>query len=150
MLISNIIYTEEGFCHLVSSFCHCMSMSELLSLFTVHGVNSEQWVYYAVTDRYLWLLLFVLQLYRASALFETIRHEAQHSTDYKLSLFDLQTSSYQALQRVLVSLGIVTRSIARIPFSPSFPLSFILSAILLLSFHVRSYLYLFVAKYLYY
>ncbi|KAA0704261.1 Tetratricopeptide repeat protein 28 [Triplophysa tibetana] len=45
------------------------------------------------------------QLYRASALFETIRHEAQHSTDYKLSLFDLQTSSYQALQRVLVSLG---------------------------------------------
>ncbi|KAJ8260857.1 hypothetical protein COCON_G00165800 [Conger conger] len=44
-------------------------------------------------------------LYRASALFETIRHEAQHSTDYKLSLFDLQTSSYQALQRVLVSLG---------------------------------------------
>ncbi|CDQ93494.1 unnamed protein product [Oncorhynchus mykiss] len=50
-------------------------------------------------------VLFVLQLYRASALFETIRHEAQHSTDYKLSLFDLQTSSYQALQRVLVSLG---------------------------------------------
>uniref|UniRef100_A0A4W4DN26 Tetratricopeptide repeat protein 28 n=1 Tax=Electrophorus electricus TaxID=8005 RepID=A0A4W4DN26_ELEEL len=45
------------------------------------------------------------QLYRASVLFETIRHEAQHSTDYKLSLFDLQTSSYQALQRVLVSLG---------------------------------------------
>ena len=46
-----------------------------------------------------------LQLDRASALFETIRHEAQLSTDYKLSLFDLQTSSYQALQRVLVSLG---------------------------------------------
>ncbi|EFB22575.1 hypothetical protein PANDA_020279 [Ailuropoda melanoleuca] len=45
------------------------------------------------------------QLYRASALFETIRHEAQLSTDYRLSLFDLQTSSYQALQRVLVSLG---------------------------------------------
>ncbi|XP_034048421.1 tetratricopeptide repeat protein 28 [Thalassophryne amazonica] len=45
------------------------------------------------------------QLYRASVLFETIRHESQHSTDYKLSLFDLQTSSYQALQRVLVSLG---------------------------------------------
>ncbi|XP_036027518.1 tetratricopeptide repeat protein 28 isoform X1 [Onychomys torridus] len=45
------------------------------------------------------------QLYRASALFETIRHEAQLSTDYKLSLFDLQTASYQALQRVLVSLG---------------------------------------------
>lgn len=48
------------------------------------------------------------QLYRASALFETIRHEAQHSTDYKLSLFDLQTSCYQALQRVLVSLGKTT------------------------------------------
>ncbi|XP_070619524.1 tetratricopeptide repeat protein 28 isoform X2 [Erythrolamprus reginae] len=45
------------------------------------------------------------QLYRASALFETIRHEARLSTDYKLSLFDLQTSSYQALQRVLVTLG---------------------------------------------
>ncbi|XP_031157096.1 tetratricopeptide repeat protein 28 isoform X2 [Sander lucioperca] len=45
------------------------------------------------------------QLYRASVLFETIRHETQHSTDNKLSLFDLQTSSYQALQRVLVSLG---------------------------------------------
>ncbi|XP_063171659.1 tetratricopeptide repeat protein 28 isoform X2 [Candoia aspera] len=45
------------------------------------------------------------QLYRASALFETIRHEARLSVDYKLSLFDLQTSSYQALQRVLVTLG---------------------------------------------
>ncbi|XP_035385839.1 tetratricopeptide repeat protein 28-like [Electrophorus electricus] len=45
------------------------------------------------------------QLYRASVLFETLRHEAQHSSDYKLSLFDLQTSSYEALQRVLVSLG---------------------------------------------
>uniref|UniRef100_A0A3B4CP38 Tetratricopeptide repeat protein 28 n=1 Tax=Pygocentrus nattereri TaxID=42514 RepID=A0A3B4CP38_PYGNA len=45
------------------------------------------------------------QLYRASVLFETLRHDAQHSFDYKLSLFDLQTSSYQALQRVLVSLG---------------------------------------------
>ncbi|KAJ7309876.1 hypothetical protein JRQ81_007951, partial [Phrynocephalus forsythii] len=47
----------------------------------------------------------VVVLYRASALFESIRHEARLSTDYKLSLFDLQTSSYQALQRVLVSLG---------------------------------------------
>ncbi|XP_051906466.1 tetratricopeptide repeat protein 28 [Hippocampus zosterae] len=45
------------------------------------------------------------QLYRASVLFETIRREMQHSPDYKLSLFDLQTDSYQALQRVLVSLG---------------------------------------------
>lgn len=50
----------------------------------------------------------MLQLYRASVLFEAIRHETQHSTDYKLSLFDLQTSSYQALQRVLVSLGELT------------------------------------------
>ncbi|XP_072310398.1 tetratricopeptide repeat protein 28 isoform X3 [Eucyclogobius newberryi] len=45
------------------------------------------------------------QLYRASVLFETIRHETQHNMDCKLSLFDLQTSSYQALQRVLVSMG---------------------------------------------
>ncbi|XP_061657378.1 tetratricopeptide repeat protein 28 isoform X3 [Syngnathoides biaculeatus] len=45
------------------------------------------------------------QLYRASALFESIRREMQPSPDYKLSLFDLQTSSYQALQRVLVNLG---------------------------------------------
>lgn len=50
----------------------------------------------------------VFQLYRSSVLFETIRHETQLSTDYKLSLFDLQTSSYQALQRVLVSLGDLT------------------------------------------
>lgn len=69
-------------------------------------------------------LVFASQLYRASALFETIRHEAQHSTDYKLSLFDLQTSSYQALQRVLVSLGInilfsfIPAYIARYPFRP--------------------------------
>lgn len=53
----------------------------------------------------MWCVLAVFQLYRASVLFETIRHETQLSTDYKLSLFDLQTSSYQALQRVLVSLG---------------------------------------------
>ncbi|XP_067339803.1 tetratricopeptide repeat protein 28 isoform X3 [Channa argus] len=45
------------------------------------------------------------QLYRASVLFECIRHETQHSMDFKLSMFDLQTSSYQALQRVFVSLG---------------------------------------------
>ncbi|XP_077944875.1 tetratricopeptide repeat protein 28 isoform X2 [Gasterosteus aculeatus] len=45
------------------------------------------------------------QLHRSSVLFEAIRRETQHSTDCKLSLFDLQTSSYQALQRVLVSLG---------------------------------------------
>ncbi|KAF8792165.1 tetratricopeptide repeat protein 28-like [Argiope bruennichi] len=45
------------------------------------------------------------QLYRATDLFETIRREARGTSDYKLSLFDLQTASYQALQRVLVGLG---------------------------------------------
>ncbi|CAN9504591.1 unnamed protein product [Ophioblennius macclurei] len=45
------------------------------------------------------------QLYKASALLETIRHETQLSPDYRLTLFHVQTSSYQALQRVLVSLG---------------------------------------------
>ncbi|CAH1801728.1 unnamed protein product, partial [Owenia fusiformis] len=45
------------------------------------------------------------QLYRATELFELIRREVQISSDYKLSLFDLQTASYQALQRVLVSLN---------------------------------------------
>ena len=68
----------------------------------------------------------VFQLYRASVLFEMIRHETQHSTDYKLSLFDLQTSSYQALQRVLVSLGELT--VLPLPLSCySEPLSFSLS-----------------------
>ena len=38
------------------------------------------------------------QLYRAAEFFESIRREAQISSDYKLSLFDLQTASYQALQ----------------------------------------------------
>ncbi len=38
------------------------------------------------------------QLYRATDLFENIRRELQTSSDYKLSLFDLQTASYQALQ----------------------------------------------------
>ncbi|CAL8318306.1 unnamed protein product [Lota lota] len=45
------------------------------------------------------------QLYRASLLFETIRHETQPSAENKICLLDLQTSTYQALQRVLVSLG---------------------------------------------
>jgi hypothetical protein len=44
-------------------------------------------------------------LYRASLLFETIRHETQPSAENKIRLLDLQTSTYQALQRVLVSLG---------------------------------------------
>ncbi|XP_076452751.1 uncharacterized protein LOC143288287 isoform X2 [Babylonia areolata] len=45
------------------------------------------------------------QLHLAADLFETIRRDSQCSSDYKLSLFDLQTACYQALQRVLVSLG---------------------------------------------
>ncbi|XP_070572636.1 tetratricopeptide repeat protein 28-like isoform X2 [Ptychodera flava] len=45
------------------------------------------------------------QLYKAAELFENIRRELQFSNDYRLSLFDLQTASYQALQRVLVELG---------------------------------------------
>ncbi|KAL8575874.1 hypothetical protein ACOMHN_014879 [Nucella lapillus] len=45
------------------------------------------------------------QLHMAADLFETIRRDSQCSSDYKLSLFDLQTACYQALQRVLVSLG---------------------------------------------
>ncbi|ESO82395.1 hypothetical protein LOTGIDRAFT_134708, partial [Lottia gigantea] len=46
-----------------------------------------------------------LQLYKAADLFEMIRRESQCSSDYKLSLFDLQTACYQALQRVLVALN---------------------------------------------
>jgi tetratricopeptide (TPR) repeat protein len=38
------------------------------------------------------------QLYAAIDLFDGIRREAQFNNDYKLSLFDLQTASYQALQ----------------------------------------------------
>lgn len=38
------------------------------------------------------------QLYRATDLFESIRREARGTSDYRLSLFDLQTASYQALQ----------------------------------------------------
>ena len=38
------------------------------------------------------------QLFAAVELFENIRREAQFNNDYKLSLFDLQTASYQALQ----------------------------------------------------
>lgn len=45
------------------------------------------------------------QLDRAAHLLDTIRREARGSQDYRLSLFDLQTASYQALQRVLVGLG---------------------------------------------
>lgn len=38
------------------------------------------------------------QLYKASELFESIRRDAQFNSEYKLSLFDLQTACYQALQ----------------------------------------------------
>jgi tetratricopeptide (TPR) repeat protein len=38
------------------------------------------------------------QLYGAIDLFESMRREAQFNSEYKLSLFDLQTASYQALQ----------------------------------------------------
>jgi hypothetical protein len=38
------------------------------------------------------------QLYRAADLFESIRRDAQFNSEYKLSLFDLQTACYQALQ----------------------------------------------------
>lgn len=45
------------------------------------------------------------QLEAATHLLEIIRREARNSPDYKLSLFELQTSSYQVLQRVLVGLN---------------------------------------------
>ncbi|KAH9502425.1 Tetratricopeptide repeat protein 28 [Bulinus truncatus] len=45
------------------------------------------------------------QLHRAADLFEMIRRESQCSSEYRLSLFDLQTACYQTLQRVLVSLN---------------------------------------------
>ena len=46
-----------------------------------------------------------VQLERAASLLDTIRREARGSQEYRLSLFDLQTASYQALQRVLVGLA---------------------------------------------
>lgn len=42
------------------------------------------------------------QLEAATHLLETIRRETRNSADYKLSLFELQSSSYQVLQRVLI------------------------------------------------
>ena len=38
------------------------------------------------------------QLYKAAELFESIRRDAQFNSEYQLSLFDLQTACYQALQ----------------------------------------------------
>ena len=52
------------------------------------------------------------QLYSATELFENIRREAQISSDYKLSLFDLQTASYQALQ-VRVFLGSLVKTLVK-------------------------------------
>lgn len=45
------------------------------------------------------------QLESATHLLEVIRRESRNTPDYKLSLFELQTSSYQVLQRVLVGLN---------------------------------------------
>uniref|UniRef100_A0A6P7GVU4 Tetratricopeptide repeat protein 28 n=1 Tax=Diabrotica virgifera virgifera TaxID=50390 RepID=A0A6P7GVU4_DIAVI len=45
------------------------------------------------------------QLEITTHLLENIRRETKNSQDYKLSLFDLQSSSYQVLQRVLVCLN---------------------------------------------
>lgn len=42
------------------------------------------------------------QLEAATHLLESIRRETKNSSDYKLSLFELQSSSYQVLQRVLI------------------------------------------------
>ena len=42
------------------------------------------------------------QLEKAADLFESIRREAKRANEYRLSLFDLQTTSYQALQVSLV------------------------------------------------
>ncbi|KAF7283492.1 hypothetical protein GWI33_000389 [Rhynchophorus ferrugineus] len=45
------------------------------------------------------------QLESATHLLESIRRETKNSSEYKLSLFELQSSSYQVLQRVLVCLN---------------------------------------------
>lgn len=42
------------------------------------------------------------QLEATTNLLENIRRESRNTPDYKLSLFELQTTSYQVLQRVLV------------------------------------------------
>ncbi|CAH1132763.1 unnamed protein product [Ceutorhynchus assimilis] len=45
------------------------------------------------------------QLESATQLLESIRREIRNSSEYKLSLFELQSSSYQVLQKVLVTLN---------------------------------------------
>lgn len=57
------------------------------------------------------------QLERAAQLLERIRREATGTNDYKLSLFDLQTASYQALQ---VSTGLQILEISVLLFSSFF------------------------------
>lgn len=42
------------------------------------------------------------QLEVTTQLLEGIRKENRNNADYKLSLFELQTTSYQILQRILV------------------------------------------------
>lgn len=48
------------------------------------------------------------QLEQAACLLESIRRETRGSSDYKLSLFDLQTASYQALQVILFIIRFLT------------------------------------------
>lgn len=51
------------------------------------------------------------QLESATHLLESIRRETRNSSEYKLSLFELQSSSYQVLQKVLVCKYIITYKI---------------------------------------
>lgn len=51
------------------------------------------------------------QLESATHLLESIRRETRNSSEYKLSLFELQSSSYQVLQKVLVCKYIITYNI---------------------------------------
>ncbi|XP_033099521.1 tetratricopeptide repeat protein 28-like [Anneissia japonica] len=44
------------------------------------------------------------QLYRAADIFESIRREIQNGSEYHITLFDIQSACYQALQKVLVEL----------------------------------------------
>eukprot|EP00057_Strongylocentrotus_purpuratus_P029870 XP_780072.4 PREDICTED: tetratricopeptide repeat protein 28 [Strongylocentrotus purpuratus] len=52
------------------------------------------------------------ELYRAAEIFEEIRRDAHGSGEYKISLFDAQSASYQALQRVLVALDRADEALA--------------------------------------
>lgn len=139
--VSSVLTSEAGCCHLVATIMlflqkstHTVIVVQFPFLFEClnfsMGYHSSKQSYKKTVMVMMYVIALLtsdcclFQLYRASALFETIRHEAQHSTDYKLSLFDLQTSCYQALQRVLVSLGvpintphILTTSCPQVPFT---------------------------------